>query len=244
MSEAITMIEAAMRADAEALRVIGQNIANADVPAYRREIAIGAVGFEALVARNGPETMADTVNDVRTGPVLDSRPGTLRSTGEAMHVALEGNGFFMLDSMSGLLLTRRGDLGVSTEGYLTAASGEPVLGMAGPIHVGAAVPTIDTAGNVRVGANIIDQLRVVQVENEAQLQYAGNGMYLAPAEAALENDGRALVRQGFLETSNVTPVGEMVQMMETLRHYEAAQRFVRGYDELLEKAISELGKVG
>lgn len=69
-------------------------------------------------------------------------------------------------------------------------------------------------------------------------------MYLSPTESGLENDGHALVRQGFLETSNVTPVGEMVQMMETLRHYEAAQRFVRGYDELLEKAISELGKVG
>jgi flagellar basal-body rod protein FlgG len=244
MSDAITMIEAAMRADAEALRVIGQNIANADVPAYRRQIAIGAVGFDALVARTGLEAKADNVDDVRAGPMLDARPGTLRSTGEAMHVALEGSGFLVLQSNGGVLLTRRGDLGVSAEGYLSAASGEPVLGTAGLIHVGAAVPTIDTAGNVRVGADIVDQLRVVQVEEDAQLQYVGNGMYLSPTGSALENDGRALVRQGFLETSNVTPVGEMVQMMETLRHYEAAQRFVRGYDELLEKAISELGKVG
>jgi flagellar basal-body rod protein FlgG len=106
------------------------------------------------------------------------------------------------------------------------------------------MPEIDSAGNVHVGADVVGRLRIVQVADESQLQYIGNGMYESAVTSAYDTDGQTLVRQGFLETSNVTPVGEMVQMMETLRHFEAAQRFVRGYDELLEKAISELGKVG
>jgi flagellar basal-body rod protein FlgF len=244
MSDAMAMIESAMRADAEALRVIGQNIANADVPAYRRQIAMSPAGFDDLVTRTARDDASDAERSEPVAPVLDMRPGTLRSTGEALHLALEGSGFFVLQSSAGLLLTRRGDFGVSAEGMLTAASGEALLGSMGPIHVGAAIPTIDTAGNVHIGSGVIDKLRVAQVEEDAQLQYAGNGMYLGGSAALLESDGRALVRQGFLETSNVTPVGEMVQMMETLRRFEAAQRFVRGYDELLEKAISELGKIG
>lgn len=241
MSQTIAMIEAAMRADADALRAIGQNIASAEVTAYRRQIPLGAPQFAQLLDASSNADAAAA--EPRSNVAIDMRPGTLRSTGEPLDLALEGTGFFALQSSSGTLLTRRGDFHVSVDGVLTAASGEAVLGESGPIHIGSASPAVASDGTVRVGSDVVDRLNIVQVSDAASLQGLGNGLYLSKDDAVAAGEGFAAVRQGFLETSNVAPVGEMVQMMETLRHFEASQRFVRGYDEMLEKAISELGKV-
>jgi flagellar basal-body rod protein FlgG len=241
MSEAIGLIGNTMRADADALRVIGQNIANAEVTAYRRQISVSRPGFEQTV-----EAMASSpaIGAPVADTVTDSRTGTLRSTAEPLNVAIEGAGFFVLQGASGLLLTRRGDFHVSPDGILTAASGEAVLGTQGPIQLSTASPQIGADGVIHDGADVLGQLRLLQVADEERMQSLGNGVFVAPGDARAIDAGASVVRQGFLETSNVNPTGEMVQLMETLRHFEMAQRFVRGHDQMLEKAISELGKVG
>ncbi len=233
MSDTIAVLEAAMRADADAVRMIGQNVANAEVTAYRRQVPVQSSSFADLVSEG----------QVTTEAVIDRRAGTLKTTGEPLNLALEGSGFFVLQADAGrAVYTRRGDFRVSADGLLTAASGEPVLGTSGPIQIGSAIPSIEADGTVRIGADAIDQLQVMHFGNEAKLQYLGDGLYADAGDAAATDAGYANVRQGFLETSNVAPVTEMVQLMETMRHFEAAQRLVRGYDELMEKAISELGK--
>jgi flagellar basal-body rod protein FlgF len=233
MSDTIAVLEAAMRADADAVRMIGQNVANAEVTAYRRQVPVQSASFADLV---GQGTVATEV-------AIDPRAGTLKTTGEPLNLALEGNGFFVLQAADGrAIYTRRGDFHVSAGGMLTAVSGEAVLGSSGPIQIGSAIPSIESDGTIRIGADAIDQLLVMQFADESKLQYLGNGQYADPENAAHGNEGYAIVRQGALESSNVTPVTEMVQLMETMRHFEAAQRLVRGYDELMEKAISELGK--
>jgi flagellar basal-body rod protein FlgG len=233
MSDTIAVLEAAMRADADAVRMIGQNVANAEVTAYRRQVPVQSASFADLV---GESTVATEV-------AIDRRGGTLKTTGEPLNLALEGNGFFVLQAADGrATYTRRGDFHVSAAGMLTAVSGEAVLGASGPIQIGSAIPSIEPDGTLRVGADAIDQLQVMQFADESKLQYLGNGQYADPDNAAQGSEGYAIVRQGTLESSNVAPVTEMVQLMETMRHFEAAQRLVRGYDELMEKAISELGK--
>jgi flagellar basal-body rod protein FlgF len=239
VSEAIALIESAMRADAEALRLIGQNIANAEVTAYRRQIPLSSVGYSQIATE-----MERSENALSTGVAIDPQPGTLRATGETFHIAIEGSGYFAVQSPAGIALTRRGDFRVNAQGMLTSASGHPVMGTSGPLLIGASSPVISTDGTVSVDDEVIGQLQIVQVAPDAQLQYLGEGMYAAASGVLASNDGYGAVRQGFLETSNVTPVGEMVQLMETLRHFEASQRFVRGYDQMMEKAISELGKIG
>lgn len=246
MSEIIEIIGNAMRTDADALRVIGQNIANAGVTAYRRQIPMAAAGFERMLggaasATADPQTV---VRSIDGNVAIDLRPGSLKSTGAPLDVALEGSGFFVLQSVAGPVLTRRGDFHVSAEGTLTAASGEAVLGDNGAIHIGVGTPAIETDGTIRIGKDIVDRLRVVQVANDADLRHLGNGLYASSSGALADSEVYPVVRQGFLETSNVTPVSEMVQLMETMRHFEGAQRFVHAHDRMLEKAISELGKVG
>jgi flagellar basal-body rod protein FlgF len=235
MSEVISIIRNAMQSDAEAVRVIGQNIANAEVTAYQRQIPLSDASF--------PEALAASV-ELQDAPrvAYDSQPGTLRSTGEPLHLALEGSGFLAIESPEGVRVTRRGDLRVSADGFLTSATGDLLLGSNGAIHVGAAVPAIDSAGTVRVANEVVDQLRLVLVEHPEQMRYLGNGVFDAPANEIVDG-ATATVRQGHLETSNVTPVGEMVQLMEVVRHFEAGQKLARGYDEMMKDAISELGRV-
>jgi len=245
MTDAVRMIEMSMHADADALRMIGQNIANAEVTAYRRQVPL--VSFPQLLdAWADPAARVDgglQATQLASSMAVDPRPGTLKSTREPLHVALDGPGFFVLQATGGLMLTRRGDFHVGEDVLLKAATGETVMGGNGPINIGVGTPAIDADGSIRMCNDVIDKLRVVQIGAEAVLQYVGNGSYVAPPDLGSESLVGVSVRQGFLEASNVTPVGEMVQMMEVLRHFEASQRLVTGYDSLMGKAISELGKV-
>lgn len=242
----MSLIEATMRADAEAVRVIGHNIANAQVTGYRRQIPVNSstssfavAADEAALSLQALEMSAPT-----THISADVRAGSLQSTGRSLDVALEGSGYLVLQGASGSLLTRRGDLQVSAEGMLTTATGELVLGEQGPIEIGSGTPVIAADGTISLDDQVVDRLRIVQVMNAEGLQYLGNGIFSASEAAGVVTQDQALLRQGFLESSNISPVNEMVQMMEAMRRFESAQRFARGYDQMMEKAISELGKVG
>jgi flagellar basal-body rod protein FlgG len=97
---------------------------------------------------------------------------------------------------------------------------------------------------VRVNDAPVDRLRVVEVIDGAQLRPAGDDTYELATDGEPPLDaGASQVRQGYLETSNVQSVNEMITLMETMRRFEASQRFVRGYDEMVGKAIDTLGKV-
>jgi flagellar basal-body rod protein FlgG len=236
MSEAIAALSDAMRNDAETLRVIGQNVANMETTAYRREIAV-LRPFEQVA--DDARVAAEKTLSIET--VVDQRPGTLKSTSEPLHLALEGPGFFVVETPQGEALTRRGDFRLDNESRLVTQAGLPVLGDNGVIRLDGATPQIAPDGTVRVAGNVVAQIRVAQISQDAPLTPLGGDLYRA--DQLPDADAAARVRQGFLETSNVESVGEMVRLMETMRHFEGVQRFVRGYDDMMGKAISELGKV-
>lgn len=237
MSDAIAALSEAMRNDAETLRVIGQNVANIETVAYRREIAVMRQNFDEVA----DDARAELSRPQTMETAIDLRPGTLKSTSEALHLALEGPGFFVVDTPQGEALTRRGDFRTDSEGRLITQTGLPVLGEGGAIHLDGATPQIAPDGNVRVNGEIVARLRIAQVASDSQIAPLSADLYRA--EQLPEGNDAARVRQGFLETSNVESVQEMVRLMETMRHFEALQRFVRGYDDMTSKAITELGKV-
>jgi flagellar basal body rod protein FlgG len=237
MSDSIAALSEAMRNDAETLRVIGQNVSNIDTVAYRREIAVNRATFDEASAEARAELLSPAFETV-----VDQRTGTLKSSGEALHLALEGPGFFVVEMPDGAgeALTRRGDFRLDGEGRLVTQQGMPVLGQNGPVQL-AGTPQIAADGTVRVGEDVVAQLRVAQVSPDAALTPLGTDLY--SAAQLPEGDSAARVRQGFLEASNVDSVQEMIRLIETMRHFEGVQRFVRGYDDMMGKAISELGKV-
>lgn len=238
MSEVANVVAAIMRADSDALRVAANNVSNAQGVAYRRQVQVRHLDFEGVAAAHGTVLQPELP---RTEVVVDTRPGTLRSTGEPLDVAIQGDGYFVVDTSAGELLTRRGDFHVDQSGVLNAYTGDPVLGTEGVIRVPSGAARIAADGTVRVGATVAGHLRVVQPDSN--LTARDDGLFAAAGGAALPASTTAQLHQGFLETSNVQPVQEMMHMMETVRHFEAGQRYMRAYDEMLDKAISDLGRI-
>ena len=233
MSDTVGAIAAALHADVEAMRVVSLNVANAQTPAYRREISVARMEY--------PDA-ADSLRSPTFATAVDPRAGTLQGTAQPLDLAIEGKGFFVVSTARGEMLTRRGDFRLDADGRVVTQSGDVVLGTGGAIVVGDQRPTVALDGTVRAGDAVIDRLRIVQVESEATLTPAGNGTYTLPEGVEAIDTPGARVRQGFLETSNVESVNETVQMMDVMRRLEMAQRFMRGYDSMMEQAITTLGR--
>src|SRR3954471_15199484 len=109
MTTTIELIAGAMQSQAEGLRTIGQNIANSQSVAYRREIPVSHATFEQVAAADGVRAGAFSQAAGPSPGALDLTPGTLQSTASPLHLAIEGSGFFVVSTSRGERLTRRGD---------------------------------------------------------------------------------------------------------------------------------------
>ena len=245
MSVVMNILAASMHNDVDQMRLIAQNMASADVVAYRQRIGVAQPAFSTLV---GPESPAGvTAADLAAGTAqmqvaIDPHPGTLRKTGEPLDVAIQGNGYFVVSTAQGELLTRRGDFHLDSSGTLCAFSGDPVLGTEGLIRLTAGTPQIQPDGTLLVNGQAIGHLQIAQPAPGSTLQPAADGLFAASG-GQIPAGSAAQARQGFLETSNVSQVNQMVALLQTTHHFEAGQRFVRAYDEMLDQAITDLGKI-
>jgi flagellar basal-body rod protein FlgG len=234
------VVHAAMSADMAVLRTLAQNVANAQTPGYQR--AVPVLHTFAAVSQSVSDTGSTAVGALPlAGVATDLSGGPLRQTGRSLDLALEGDAYFVVDTGNGEALRRRGDFIVDSQGYLTTGSHETLLGSRGALHVGDGEVKVTPAGEVYVGTQRIDQLRVVSVMAKTALKAMGTDLWAVPEEGVTDSPGIG-VRQGFLQMSNVEPVNEMVRMMETLRHFEALQRYFRVNDDLMSRAIGDLGK--
>jgi flagellar basal-body rod protein FlgF len=172
----------------------------------------------------------------------DSGPGTLIRTDNPLDLAIQGDGFFSMETPAGVRYSRNGSFQWDPKGRLTDSSGRLVLGTGGPIQKKAegGTLTIEPNGTIAMGGEPIGQLKIVNFSPEAVLRKTGGGLMELTRGEAKAGDGR--VSQGFVEASSVNSVQEMAEMINTLRLFEANQRSLRAQDEALGRAIQELGR--
>jgi flagellar basal-body rod protein FlgG len=243
-----------MHQDMNGLDRIAMNLTNSATPGYQRAVAVQHP-FAALVA--GPLapqatvwTGVDTALAEQAPPVdivNDTRPGTLKATGASLDLALAGAGWFEIATSAGPAYTRSGSFHVDARGRLVTAQGDAVMGKSGEIFVEGRDVAIDGAGRVRDRAAADDaaplaQLKIVRFDDAARMARLGNGLLDGAGAPAVLDDADIDVRQGYLENANVGHMQEMVQLMQTMRHFESMQRVVQGYDEMLGTAIRRLGE--
>jgi len=236
MTDAIALLGASLRADAEALRVTSQNVANVQTPGYRREVSV--LDFAAAAHKAASTDLLMPTPRVAN----DFRTGSLQQADGPWNVALAGDGYFVLNTPAGEEVTRRGDFMLDATGKLVSHDGFAVQGDAGDITPPAGAPTIDSDGTILVNGQVIDRLRRVTVD-PTELVAHGDSVFAPKSGSSLTEGGASTVKQGFLETSNVTPTDEILRLMETMRHFEMTQSFVRGASDLLNNAITTLGRV-
>jgi flagellar basal-body rod protein FlgF len=249
MNQVLAISLHSLQADMARIDQVGMNLANALTPGYKRGVAvqtpIGSDFAAYLSSAANPVVDGAAPSSIVFAP--DSRPGTFKSTGQSLDLALAGKGYFEVVTENGPAYTRQGSFRLDARGRLVNAQGYPVMGVAGEVTLSSADPVIDASGAISPGTGApavapLAQLKVVDFDPAAPLERLGDGLYASGAGMKQLTGQEVTVRQGFLENSNVSATYEMTTLIQTMRHFESMQKVAQGYDEMLGTAIRKLGE--
>lgn len=208
---------------------MANNLANVSTDGYRGE----RVFARLLDGARGPVAESGT----------DLRGGALTRTDNPLDVALEGDGFLVVETPAGDRLTRGGSLAVDASGLLVDGSGNPVLGEGGRIAVPDGELAVDRTGRLTVDGEPLARLRLERLPPGVDPVREGDTHFTAPGGVETETDEETSIRQGHVESSNVDPVGAMVEMVEVQRAYAALERSARSLDEMMDTISNRLSRV-
>lgn len=226
------------------LDIIANNLANMSTPGFRGEQPIFSEYIMPIAEDtdlSGAAALISYVDD----PALfrDFQPGRMKLTGNPLDVAINGEGWFAVETADGERYTRAGNFSLDADGRLVTMAGDPVLGDGGPIvfepqETGVAIAA---DGTISTDAGEKGRIRVVTFADQSQLVKEGSGLFsspLPPVETAT-----ARVSQGVVEQSNVNAIEQITEMIRVTRTYEATARILAQASQLREGAIETLGTV-
>src|SRR5262245_51255222 len=221
------------------------NLTNLTTAGYKRSVPV-TKSFTAYLGVSGYAGAARAPFPVMLPSIdhaSDFRSGGTKLTGNPLDLALTGEGYFEVSTPSGPAYTRKGNFRLDERGRLVTEQGYPVAGQGGELLLTTAQPAIDDGGRVTEAGRPVGQLRTVRFADARGMVKLEPGLYGQGSAQVAPADGETRIRQGYLENSNVDSTAEMVSLIETMRHFEAAQKIVQGYDDMLEKAIRKLGEL-
>ncbi len=237
------------------MQVIANNLANVNTTGFKKDRAdFQTLAYQQLVAAGAS---SDTENKFATGLSLGTgvsvagtsksmTQGTLSQTGNALDLAVQGNGFFQLQRPDGTIAyTRDGNFTQTAEGTVVSSDGLPLIPQ---IQIPEGTTGITIGNDGMVSATVsgqseptqIGQIELANFSNPAGLQAIGDNLLLetaasgAPQVGVAGLEGRGNITQGSLEGSNVNTVEELVDMIETQRGYEVNSKMIKATDEMLQ----------
>ena len=220
---------AGLKAQTQALEVAGNNLANLSTTGYLGQQPT----FRSLLA-SSRGTVNNVLNaainnfDVLSGTRLDMSVGNLEQTGGSLDLAIEGNGFFAVQTPAGVQYTRNGNFRVSASGQLITSQGDPVLGDQGPITLPSGAVAIGPDGTISVDGAVAGRMQIVELAPGSSPVPQGLSYYTVPA-GSVRPASSSVVRQGMLESSNVSPVTAVVDLIAVQRHADMLQRALSVY---------------
>jgi len=230
MSDAFIDTYSALEARMKIIDTITNNLANANRAGFKRDF-----GF-----------ILQNATGVDAATKVDLAPGDLVPTANPLDVAINGPGFFAIETSNGERYMRSGNLGVNAAGELVNKDSLKVLSTSGsPIVAGEGDVEIRDGGVVTVNGNEVATLKVVNFANPAMLMKEGFNRFAWNGPASgVQNVSEPPVKGGYLERSNVNAIDEMVHLMSAYREFEAVQRAMKILmTDMNSKLIQELGKL-
>lgn len=226
-----------MRTRMDALDRIASDIANASTAGYKTER-----GTTAESNRPSFGATLQAAVDVTTGSTqVDLRAGALVPTNRPLDLAIEGGGFFAVETPQGPRYTRNGHLSRRADGMLANDEGDAVLGTKGPIPIGSSDVQVDPDGTVRSGGAIAGTLKIVDFAPGVKLEKEGGSRFRTEATPTAVQ--HPIVTAGSLEQSNVSVVERIAEMTEASRNYETLLRGVSVLMNDIDRgAIEQLGR--
>ena len=179
------------------------------------------------------------------GTRTDFSPGQLKQTGNAFDLAIDGNGFFCIQTPRGVQYTRKGNFTLNDEGVLANQEGLPVLGNSGEIKfMDGKAFIVNKEGNISMDGEEIDTLKIVNFADPDRLKKVGNTLFELTDPNIIEEKAEGFsINQGFIELSNVDAIRVMLEMIEVLRGYESYKKAIQSVDDITSKAINEVGQL-
>lgn len=238
--------------------VMTNNLANANTNGFKKEGATSQ-SFDSVLAYkikdtsqagNLPKRIGNMTLGVKTGEnYVDYSEGPIKETGNPLDMALSSNGFFTIEytnkaGETSTMYTRDGNFTMTSQGYLVTQDGDFVLGERGRrIRLDPLQPvSVDRAGNIYQNGASVATLQLTDFEDYNYLErYGENFFYPVDDAATMEADTE--VHSGYLELANMSVVTEMVNMIAIQRHYDANQKVITTYDDTLDKAVNQTGRL-
>ena len=227
--------------------VIANNLANVSTPGFKRESA----KFEEYVQQVTPsegQTGMQSISFVKdAGVSRDLSQGNIQSTGAPFDMAINGNGYFVVQTPAGLRYTRDGHFTLDASGQIVNSNGYALQGDSGAITI------TPTDMNVQIGrdgtisstvnglSSQIGKVQLADFPNDATLVQQGGNLYSTSQTSTTA--ANATIGQGMLESSNVQPVMEISHMLEVMRAYEATASLSKSQEDLTRQAIDRLGQM-
>jgi flagellar basal body rod protein FlgG len=183
---------------------------------------------------------SELLGTATTKPLHDFHQGHLEDTGNPLNFALHGDGFFTIKGPDGPLYTRNGSFYVDTNRQLVTVDMLPVMGKGGPIVVPDTISTeeieVSPDGILRANQQEFGEFAVVQFTDNNVLTAVGSSLFAAPGDV-VPQPGIASVQQGQLELANTSAIDEMLILIESSRHLDAAQKALQTIAESVQKRI-------
>jgi len=231
-------------AKTDALELAANNLANTSTNGYKAQMEF----YRSLTASLSGRRLSplnQAVNDygVLGGAALDLRAGEFERTGNELDLALEGSGFFVVQTPAGVRYTRNGSFHADAAGRLVTSTGGAVLGEEGPIDLPSGTLSISPDGTISQQGAVVARLKVVTFAPGTSLIPEGNSLYQAPDGSQLPADDPR-VAQGTLESSNLNPVAGAVSLVALQRHAQLLQQALRIFNSTFNTAAAqELSRV-
>lgn len=220
------------------IQVLAHNVANLSTTGFRREGLVFSEFVRQLDRQEEPLSMA-AANARQTYLVQ----GGLTATGGAFDLAIEGDGFFRIDTPEGERLTRAGHFIPNAQGELVTPDGHRLLDLGGAavfVPAEAAQIAISRDGTISADGQPLAQLGLVVPDDPSSLRRASGVLHFVEGDTLpVENP---VILQGFLEDSNVNPISEMARLVAVQRAYESGQKFLDREDERIRNVVQTLGR--
>jgi len=235
MSDAITNAYYGLDSRMKLIEVITNNLANAETIGFKRD-------FGRILESEDPELQ----KLLEVGTSLDMAPGDMSTTRNPLDVAINGPGFFEIQTPNGIRYTRNGSFSLTESGDLVTKDGMKVMSTSGSaINVTGANVAIQDGGLVTVDGHEVATLKVVSFKNNDQLQKEGmNRLVWNGTADGVQDVAEPSLTGGALEHSNVNSINEMVHLMGAYRDFETVQRTLKTLEtDMNGRLIQELGKL-
>jgi flagellar basal-body rod protein FlgF len=229
----------ALMSKTQAMESVANNLANVNTSGFRAQRnQFSSVLADASVTGSSPLNLAVNNYGVLGGTRLDLSQGSLETTGNDLDFAIDGPGFFAVQTAAGRKYTRSGNFQVAANGQLITAGGDPVLGEKGAINVSGGKVHLGSDGTISVNGAVVGQLKIVDFPSSTQLEAMGKTYYSAPAGSEI-GAKQVSVQQGVIEASNVNPVTSAVDLINIQRQSEMMGRALSFFNTDLDKTATE-----